>query len=133
MVPTALFTAGAIYSVRVAVRTTNTWSPLSDVCQITSPGGVAKITAAEGMPLFDLKVVASPNPFATDFGINITTTSQDNVSVKIYDQLGRMVTSTEVKIYNLDALKLGAKYPAGVYNVIVNQSGIVKTLRVIKR
>jgi hypothetical protein len=47
--------------------------------------------------------------------------------------LGRMVESTEVKVSDLNAIKVGAQYPAGVYNVIVSQGGIVKTLRVIKR
>ena len=114
--------------------TSGIWSPFGDICQITSPGApAAKAGSAVAETMVDFKAVASPNPFNADFGIEITTTSQDNVSVKVYDMLGRMVESTEVKVSDLNATKVGEQYPAGVYNVIVSQSGIVKTLRVIKR
>ena len=133
-VPLAIQTPGAFYNVRVAVMTSGIWSPFGDICQITSPGApAAKAGSAVAETMVDFKAVASPNPFNADFGIEITTTSQDNVSVKVYDMLGRMVESTEVKVSDLSTTKVGAQYPAGVYNVIVSQSGIVKTLRVIKR
>ena len=133
-VPLAIQTPGAFYNVRVAVMTSGIWSPFGDICQITSPGApAAKAGSAVAKTMVDFKAVASPNPFNVNFGIEITTTSQDNLFIKVYDLLGRMVESTEVKVSDLNATKVGEQYPAGVYNVIVSQSGIVKTLRVIKR
>ena len=134
MVPAIIYTPSALYTVRVAVMTSGTWSPLGDACEITSPAGAAKpATEMTNELAVEFKAVASPNPFVSDFGIDVITSSQDNVSVKVYDMLGRLVESQEVKVSDLNTTKVGSRYPAGVYNVIVSQSGIVKTLRVIKR
>ena len=133
-VPPAIFSAGALYNVRIAVMSLGTWSPFGDICQITAPGLASKQEAVSPeMDQNDFKAVASPNPFTSDFGINLTTSSQENVVIKVYDLLGRLVESTEVKVPDLNNTKLGAQYPAGIYNVIATQSGIVKVLRIIKR
>jgi hypothetical protein len=60
---------------------------------------------------------AYPNPFANNFLIDVTTQSNSSVSIKVYDMLGRLVD----------------QYPSGVYNVVISQDEIVKTLRVVKR
>jgi hypothetical protein len=134
MVPIVIYTPSALYSLRVAVMTSETWSPLDAACEITSPAGAAKPAAEMTNELaVAIKAVALPNPFASDFRIDVITSSQDNISVKVYDMLGRLVESREVKVSDLNTTKVGSHYPAGVYNVIVSQSGIVKTLRVIKR
>lgn len=133
-VPVGILTPGAFYNIRVAVLTSGIWSPYGDACQITAPGVAAKAGfSVDEAVTTDFKVVAAPNPFNGNFGIDVITSSQDNVSVKVYDMLGRMIESTEVKVSDLNATKVGAPYPAGVYNVIVSQSGNVKALRVVKR
>ena len=134
MVPSASYTAGALYFVRVAVMTAGTWSPFGDACEFTAPGGVAKgATASEATATAAFKAAAYPNPFTADFSIEVTTPSQEKVQFKVYDMLGKLVESREADVSDLNMEKVGAQYPAGVYNVIVSQGGIVKTLRVIKR
>jgi hypothetical protein len=136
MVPAAIFTAGATYNVRVAVMSTGNWSPFGDVCEIVAPGAAAKgvpSTTAVVSEETAFKVAAYPNPFTADFNIEVTTSSTQNVQLKVYDMLGKLIESREVQAADLNLAKVGAQYPSGVYNVIVNQDGIVKTLRVIKR
>jgi|GEM_PF-1355084 len=135
MVPSATFTAGGLYYVRVAVMTAGTWSPYGDACEIMAPGGTSKgiVSTETSNPSVEFKAMVSPNPFTTDFGIEVITSSQENVQLKIYDMLGKLVESREVKVSDLNMEKIGSQYPSGVYNVIVGQDGIVKTMRVIKR
>lgn len=135
MIPAPAYTAGATYNVRVAVMTSGTWSPFSDACEITAPPalgkGVAEPTTATTSAAF--KVAAYPNPFSSDFAIEMTSPSTQNVSVKVYDMLGKLV---DQQMLNADALqqhRVGTQFPAGVYNVVVEQDGVIKTLRVIKR
>ncbi|MFT3793880.1 BNR-repeat neuraminidase N-terminal domain-containing protein [Flavobacterium sp.] len=134
-VPSTAFTAGALYTVRVAVMTTGTWSPFGDACEITAPGGTAKgIATGAAQTSSDLfKAQAYPNPFTADFGVDVTTSAKGNVQLQVYDMLGKLIESREVKLEDLSVEKIGANYPSGVYNVIVSQDNVVKTLRVIKR
>lgn len=133
-VPASAFTAGAVYHVRVAVMTAGTWSPYGDACEITAPGGAAKGIPVATVPTFaEFNAVAMPNPFTTDFSIGVTTSSNENVQLKVYDMIGKLLEVREVKREDLNATNLGTQYPSGVYNVIVNQQGSVRTLRVIKR
>jgi PKD repeat protein len=134
MVPAAVYTAGALYNIRVAIMTAGTWSPFGDGCQITAPGGTTKGIPGTIQAASDVfRVAAYPSPFTVDFSIDMTTSSRENVQLKVYDMLGKLIEDKAVKFEDLGLEKVGAKYPSGVYNVIVSQDGIVKTLRVIKR
>jgi len=130
-VPPAVSSPGVLYTVRVAVMSAGTWSPFGDACEITSPGTAARFIST--VPTTAFKAAVYPNPFTSEFAIGVTTSSDENVQVKVYDMLGKLIESREVKVSELDAQKVGDRYPSGVYNVIVSQGGIVKTLRVIKR
>ncbi|SCY28806.1 GEVED domain-containing protein [Flavobacterium caeni] len=135
MIPVSLYTAGATYNVRVAVMTAGTWSPFGDACEIMAPGAGAKglPTATEATASAAFKATAYPNPFTSDFNLDIVSASQEKVQVKVYDMLGKLVESKELDAADAHNAKVGAQFPAGVYNVIVSQDGIVKTLRVVKR
>ncbi|MEC4005429.1 T9SS type A sorting domain-containing protein, partial [Flavobacterium sp. SUN052] len=63
----------------------------------------------------------------------VTTNSDENVSVRVYDMLGKLVEDRKVNATDVETLEVGASYPSGVYNVIVTQGENTKTLRVIKR
>jgi hypothetical protein len=77
--------------------------------------------------------VAYPNPFANNFMINVSTTTKENVSIKVYDMVGRMIDQHNTAATQLELLPLGNHYPSGVYNVVVSQGEDVKTLRIVKR
>ena len=78
-------------------------------------------------------VVAFPNPYNENFKLSLSTSSEENVGVSIYDMRGRLLEKSEVKPIDVDGLQIGNNYPTGIYNVVVAQGTEVKTLRVIKR
>ncbi|RYH29210.1 T9SS type A sorting domain-containing protein, partial [archaeon] len=130
------FTAGGVYSVKVSVKTTGNWSAYGSACLITAPGGVApEIPTDKGAvaTTAGFKVAAYPNPFANGFNLDIATSISDNVNVKVYDMLGKLIEVREVSATDLKEQELGNSYPAGVYNIIVTQGENLKTVRVIKR
>ncbi len=134
MLPASAYTIGASYAVRVAVLSAGNWSPFSDACEITAPAGSGKgVAENDNAEAVAFRVTAYPNPFTSDFNIGMTTPNTQNVSVKVYDMLGKLVESKSVDAAEINNEKIGAQFPAGVYNVVVSQDGTVQTLRVIKR
>lgn len=130
-VPAPVFTAGASYSVRVAVMTSGVWSPYGNGCQITAPGGVARNFTAEiaqDKPV-GFEMTAYPNPFVSEFTVDLAS-GQSETELKVYDMLGRLM---ELRTVKSGQYQLGAAYPSGVYNVVTQSDGEVKTLRIIKR
>ena len=82
----------------------------------------------------EFKAVAYPNPFAQNFRLDLTTSSDETVEVKVYDMVGRLVESGKLStLSEVAAQEIGNNYSSGVYNVIVTQGANAKTLRVIKR
>ncbi|MEK8181174.1 T9SS type A sorting domain-containing protein [Flavobacterium buctense] len=114
-------------SVKLLIDGVNYDSPFSAPCSISTPSSPLRIVQPE------FSAIAYPNPFADNFLIDLTTESQSSVSIKVYDMVGRLVDSRESKASNLDSLAIGDQYPSGVYNVVVTQDEIVKTIRVVKR
>jgi len=128
------YVPGGRYSVRVATLTKGNFSAYSDACTVFAPGGtpnkaeVDSPVATEGF-----NAVASPNPFASDFGIRVNTQGEGQVQLRVYDMLGKIVESRSVEVSKVEGEHIGSNYPSGVYNVVVTQGENVKTLRVIKR
>jgi hypothetical protein len=124
------FTPNVAYSVRVAVMTSGTWSSFGDACEITSPAAATRTDEAV-LPTFE--ALAFPNPFSNEFKLNVTTSTEGSVELRVYDMLGKLVDARSINTIDYISEDLGSGYPAGVYNVIVTQGEQVKTLRVIKR
>jgi hypothetical protein len=118
------------YSVRVAVMTAGTWSPFGDACEIVSPAAAARGEEV-GSSVFEAQ--AFPNPFTSEFKLNVATSTEGAVELKVYDMLGKLIETRSINTIDYISEDLGSAYPAGVYNVIVTQGENVKTLRVIKR
>ncbi len=128
------FSPATQYGVRVAVMTAGVFSLFSDACDITSPG-FARPDApkVDAISKTAFAAVAYPNPFAENFMIDLKTSSEAQVNIKVYDMTGRILDVRTVNASEMETQQIGASYPAGVYNVIVNQGAEVKTLRVVKR
>jgi hypothetical protein len=132
------FTVNTFYSVRVAYSTDpSSWSAFSTSCTIKSPAALTKglfndvdeTTVANQ----EFKVLALPNPFSSNFGLDMTSFTDSNVTIQIYDMIGKLLESREVKYTEVVDQTMGDNFPSGVYNVIVSQGEIIRTLRVIKR
>ena len=121
-----------IYSVKVMVKIDGTWGPYGKICTLTTPGTGRAIVSTQKMEtLFD--ATAYPNPFAENFKLDIKTSSEEALQVKVYDMLGKLIDNRILDATQVEGFEVGSAYPTGVYNVIVSQGENVKTLRVIKR
>ncbi|RYZ52285.1 MAG: T9SS type A sorting domain-containing protein, partial [Sphingobacteriales bacterium] len=125
LIPSATYNV----QVRVVFNFSDAPGPYGKTCTVIAPG----LSRPSTPVAVGFKAVAYPNPFADNFSLNVTTASDDNISVKVYDMTGRLLETRIVNADEIKSLELGDSYPAGVYNVIVGQSTEVKTLRVIKR
>jgi hypothetical protein len=117
------------YSVRVAVMTAGTWSAFGDACEIVSPAAAARGEVSSST----FEAQAFPNPFTSEFKLNVATSTEGEVELKVYDMLGKLIEAKSINTIDYISEDLGSAYPAGVYNVIVTQGENMKSLRMIKR
>jgi len=122
--------ANTVYTIRVAVLYNSVYGNFGPACTVTASAGFSR-TAAAPLAVFDVKTY--PNPFAENFKLDINTSGEESVSVKVYDMIGKLVESKEISVSELGTQELGHLFPSGVYNVIVSQGENMKTLRVVKR
>ena len=94
---------------------------------------VSSCTAKSELAENPFAVVAYPNPFSDNFKLDFTSSSEDKVSILVYDMIGKLLEKREVQSSEMNAVEIGNSYPSGVYNVIVTQGENIKTLRVIRR
>ena len=124
------YSSATVYSIRVAVTSTGIQSAFGSACTINVP---APTRLSDGNISSEFKAVGYPNPFATNFTLDITTSSDERVKVAVYDMIGKQLENVEVNASESNLLEIGSNYPAGVYNIIVSQGDNVKSLRMIKR
>ncbi len=129
---TSIFNSSAsrVNSVEVRVKTTGAYGPWTPMCNITTPAFGAKVA---GSAAANFKATAYPNPYTDTFTLNLQSSSEAKVQVKIYDMVGKLLEVRDVAPTNVEAQRLGNGYPSGVYNVIVTQQGITESIKVIKR
>lgn len=121
---------GTTYTIRVDVLYDNSYVPGLQWCTLNIlPTAVRQTNQA--VEMFEVK--SYPNPFTDTFKLSVNTSSEERVSLKVYDMLGREVESQQLDLVAATESEIGAAYPSGVYNVIVSQGQQVKTLRIIKR
>ncbi|MGL2967468.1 T9SS type A sorting domain-containing protein, partial [Flavobacterium sp. XGLA_31] len=114
---------------RVLVGTTAPLVTKSQTSGLTTVVAAGKTSTA--VEKLDVKVY--PNPYTDNFNLSLTTASNDKVVVAIYDMLGRLIETRDMNPSESTEVMIGNRYPSGVYNVIVTQGEVVKTLRVVKR
>jgi hypothetical protein len=128
------FSPSTLHGVRVAVMTSGVYSLYSDACEITSPGFARPAgPKEETVTKLDFTAAAYPNPFADNFLIDVKTSSEAQIAIKVYDMTGRLLEVRNLEVTEMEAQQIGDSYPSGVYNVIISQGNDVKTLRVVKR
>jgi len=120
-------TPGATYTVAVAMELFGTFTDYAKDCSIVVPL-IGKQAIVE-----PFKATAYPNPFADNFMIDVKTTSDSVISIKVYDMVGRLVEQKTATVAQLETSPIGNNYPSGVYNVVVTQDETVQTVRVVKR
>jgi hypothetical protein len=127
-------TPGSTYTVKVALKINGVWGSFTGkACSIIPPGATRAIESEAVVVKGNFAAVAYPNPFASTFAIQVQTSSQEVVQLKVYDMIGRLVEQRESKADSMETVQLGDRYPSGVYNVVVTQGSVTETLRVVKR
>ena len=126
----ALYAYSTTYSVEVRVATTGGYSNWTPACNVTTPAAPA---GKSGNTTALFKAVASPNPYNDTFALNLNTTSDSNVQVKVFNMIGKLLETRNVKANDIEAQRLGNGYPSGVYNVVITQGETTESIRVIKR
>ncbi|WP_298391463.1 MopE-related protein [Flavobacterium sp.] len=127
---------GALYSVQVAVKLPNEpdFGPYGAVCSFRTPMQARFISEDIQLEVANsFEAMAYPNPFATNFKLDVKTNSEASIQVRVYDMLGKLVEDRMINASDVQEFELGQQYPSGVYNVVVAQEVNVKTLRVVKR
>jgi len=127
---------GEIYSVQVAVKLPNepNFGPFSKACTFKTPMQARAIAADVELEVVNMfEALAYPNPFAENFKLDVKTNSEQEIQVRVYDMIGKLVEDKMINASDIQNFELGNHYPSGVYNVIVSQESNTKTLRVIRR
>jgi hypothetical protein len=122
--------ASTAYTIRVDVLYASSYVQGTVLCTITTSPTATRQTSA-ALDIYEVN--AYPNPYAETFKLNVNTSSEDQVGVRVYDMLGREVEARQASVAAITNLEIGSQYPSGVYNIIVTQGSNVKTVRVVKR
>lgn len=117
------------YSAAVSIQIGGSFREDGKSCDISTMT-VSEMRFAKVEP----SVVSFPNPFSDTFSLAVNGfDTNSNISVKVYDLLGRLVEQHDSSSDELNQNPIGVNLPSGVFNVIVTQNDTVKTLKVIKR
>lgn len=91
----------------------------------------AETSLAETLKSFE--IIVYPNPFVNEFNFKITGANQNEVSILVFDMLGKQVENRLVNGNDFENISFGQNYPTGIYNVIVSQGMNTKTVRLVKK
>jgi hypothetical protein len=109
------------------------WQPYGESCSVTTFRVAPNFVKSMNVDTINFNVVTYPNPFTENFNLNLTSLSEEKVTVMVYDMTGKLLERKEVAPNELTELQIGTNFASGVYNVIVSQGENVKSLRVIKK
>ena len=78
------------------------------------------------------EVLVSGNPFNDNFGLNVKSNLNDDISVRILDMNGKILQESSYSIDLLNSTKFGEGFSYVTIFVIVTQWTMTKTIKVIK-
>jgi uncharacterized protein YjiK len=121
-----------------AVGVNGAFVAVNSATEIGSPGtfllsGGSLSTNTFSVNASDFYVIAYPNPFNSAFQLDLKSTLNDKVEMKVYDMVGKLVEARKFDAADLNNQNVGSNYTSGIYNVILSQGKNVKTVRVIKK
>jgi hypothetical protein len=74
-----------------------------------------------------------PNPFSTSFNLDFETISNEQINLKVYDMIGKLIENRIVEAATINTITIGENYQSGIYNVAVSQGEKIQNIRVIKK
>ena len=112
------------YRVKATVGTCFVYSPVFAVT-VNSP-------RSSEISLTSFGAIAYPNPFADNFMLEVSASTNEMIQVNVYDMLGKLVENHKVNVSDLSTFVIGDKFVSGVYNIEVIQGTQFERLRVVK-
>lgn len=76
--------------------------------------------------------MAYPNPFADNFMLEVSASTNEMIQVNVYDMLGKLVENHQVNVSDLSTFVIGNTFVSGIYNIEVIQGTQIERLRVVK-
>lgn len=118
---------GSIYTIEVAVRNTDqTWLPYGPACQVA-------ISGFSRMKAVETEAIAYPNPFSDQISIDVTFSGHREVSIQVYDLMGRTLEKAKADGNDKVIFTIGQSLPTGVYHVAIQSGDETETIRIVKR
>ncbi len=77
--------------------------------------------------------ITYPNPYENYFHIQLSSSSDEQVAIKVYDVLGKVVEDHAVQPSDLETLQLGKDLSNGEYSVVIMQAGDVVRKRLVRQ
>ncbi len=74
-----------------------------------------------------------PNPYENYFNVQLTSSSDEQVAIKVYDMLGKVVEEHTVYPSEMEALQLGKDLSNGEYSIVIMQAGDVLRKRLVRQ
>jgi hypothetical protein len=140
------------YSIRVAAKINGVYGNYGVSCNVTTPNASSRQMVDEQSEEFNditeadsdkksfkeldktivYNLLAFPNPSNSAFKLQVIGATSENISVLIFDLMGRQVENKVFAATDLEHITIGQNYAAGIYNVIVSQGTKTETIRLVK-
>ena len=79
------------------------------------------------------KVIASPNTFEKSITFEVVSQHNSNITIQIYDLLGKLVEDGEYPFENFTEQQFGTKLSTGVYQAVITQGNHRVVKKIIKK
>jgi hypothetical protein len=123
---------GCTANANVVLGNAQTVQPIITIGQVVSPGNAVRINATlpTETQTTTMSAVAYPNPSQTGFELKVSSNSNKNVTVLVYDVHGELKSQAVVAPRN--RYMFGASLMPGIYFVNVLQGDASKSIRIVK-
>ena len=81
----------------------------------------------------DCKVIASPNTFEKSITFEVVSDHNSNITIQIYDLLGKLVEQGEYSFENFTEQQFGTKLSTGMYQAVITQGSQKSVQKIIKK
>jgi len=81
----------------------------------------------------NLNAFALPNPYSENFHLEMQTSIDAPIQIKVYDMLGKLIENKTIEVGNLNSTTIGSNYPTGIYSIAITQKEKTQTIRIIKK
>jgi hypothetical protein len=79
------------------------------------------------------KVIASPNTFEKSITFEVDSEDDSNITIQIYDLLGKLMEQGEYSFENFTEQQFGTKLSTGVYQAVITQGSQKSVQKIIKK